>query len=470
MSYRTLIKDATLVNEGRVCQGHVLIEGEHIAEVVSPAGKDKEPRHFLEKAAAEMAQTGSGNLETIEAKGLLLLPGVIDDHVHFRDPGLTYKADIESESRAAAAGGVTSYMDMPNCVPPTVTEEALEAKFRRAGEASRVNYSFYFGATNENASSLEKLSSLAHRPCGVKLFMGSSTGNMLVDRRESLERVFAGTDMLIAAHCEDTSIVDRNMEFFRQQYPGDAESAAPAALHARIRNEEACYASSAQAVELAEKYGARLHVLHVTTARELSLFSSRPLEEKKITSEACLAHLLFSMEDYGKLGNRIKCNPSVKQASDREALRKALREGRIDVVATDHAPHLLSEKGQSVFRAVSGMPMIQFSLIAMLDLCTEGVFDYPMVVEKMCHAPARLFRIGNRGYLRKGYQADLVLVDPEAEWTLCSGDILGKCGWSPLEGHAFHHRVVATWVNGHKAYDRGCPVEDCRGQELCFSE
>lgn len=470
MSYRFLIKNATIVNEGRVGKGHVLVEGEHIREIVFPEERTEKCPVNLEKAAAELAESAGGNVEIIEADGLLLLPGVIDDHVHFREPGMTRKADIESESRAAAAGGVTSYMDMPNCVPPTVTEEALNAKFRRAAEVSRVNYSFYFGATNENTASLAHLSTLAHRPCGVKLFMGSSTGNMLVDRRESLEKVFSGTDLLIATHCEDTALIERNMALFRQRYSEENENEAPAALHAQIRSEEACYVSSSLAVELAEKYGARLHVLHVTTARELGLFSDKPLEEKRITAEACLAHLLFSLEDYAVLKNRIKCNPSIKQLSDREALREALKTGRIDVVGTDHAPHLLEEKERSVFRAVSGMPMIQFSLVSMLDLCTEGVFDYGMVVEKMCHAPARLFSIGQRGYLRKGYKADLVLVKPDAEWTLCREDVLSKCGWSPLEGHTFHHKVVATWVNGCKAYSEGRVVDDCRGQELRFAE
>lgn len=439
-----------------------------IAEVLMPAGDDEKDSHFWEKAAALLTESAGGNVEAIEAEGLLLLPGVIDDHVHFREPGLTQKADIESESRAAAAGGVTSYMDMPNCVPMTVTEEALNDKFRRAAEVSRVNYSFYFGATNDNYALLSRLSSFTHRPCGVKLFMGASTGNMLVDRRESLERIFGGTDMLIATHCEDTHRINQNTELFRSRYPAGREEEAPAALHAQIRDVEACYRSSSLAVELAEKYGARLHVLHVTTARELALFSDKPLDEKKITAEACLAHLLFTSDDYAVLGNRIKCNPSVKSPADRAALRQALTDGRIDVVGTDHAPHLLAEKEKSVFQAVSGMPMIQFSLVSMLDLCREGVFSYPLVVEKMCHAPARLFRIDGRGYVRKGYKADLVLVQPEDEWTLRREDVVSKCGWSPLEGHIFHHRVRTTWVNGRKVFDRGRIDEDCRGEELCF--
>lgn len=468
MSFRIFIKNASIVNEGSVRTGHVVVGHGRIEIVICPAADEPDRERTLARAAEEIERRYAGNFGTVEAGGCLLLPGVIDDHVHFRDPGLTYKADIGSESRAAAAGGVTSYMDMPNCVPMTVTPEALEAKFRRAAEVSRVNYSFYFGATNDNFPLLESLPRIGHRPCGVKLFMGASTGNMLVDRRESLERIFGGTDLLIATHCEDSARIAENMALFRREYPEERENEAPARLHALIRDEEACYRSSSLAVELAGQYGARLHVLHVTTARELSLFSDGPVAGKQITAEACLAHLLFSEEDYDVLGNRIKCNPSVKALSDREALRNALRTGRIDVVGTDHAPHLLEEKEKSVFRAVSGMPMIQFSLVSMLDLCRAGVLDYPTVVEKMCHAPARLFRIKERGFIRRGYKADLVLVRPEAPWTLRREDVVSKCGWSPLEGHTFHHKVLFTLVNGQLAFRQGHEADDCRGEALQF--
>lgn len=439
-----LIKNATLVNEGRSYKGSLLTKGERIGRIFS--GSEELPEAD----------------EIIDAEGLLLLPGIIDDHVHFRDPGLTPKGDMRSESRAAAAGGVTSYMDMPNTIPQTTTLETLEAKFGHAAETSLVNYSFYFGATNDNTELLSKLD--RKRVCGVKLFMGSSTGNMLVDKRESLLRIFGSTDLLIAAHCEDSGRIAANVARICATEGGDPDIR----FHPVIRDAEACYASTSLAVELAAQANARLHVLHLTTQRELSLFSPGDVSGKRITAEACIAHLLFSDEDYLTLGTRIKCNPAIKSKADREALRKALKEGRIDVVGTDHAPHLLSEKQGGALHAVSGMPMLQFSLVTLLQLCEEGVFTYEEVIHKMCHAPAALYGIKGRGFLREGYQADLVLVDPQNPWKLSPEMILSKCGWSPLEGRSFSHRVVRTFVNGHTVFNKGVIDESFRGSELRF--
>ncbi len=439
-----LIQDATLLNEGRCEKGSLLIAGETIAGIYTP--------HESLPAADE----------TIQAEGLLLMPGVIDDHVHFREPGLTQKADIHSESRAAAAGGVTSYMDMPNTIPQTTTLEALNDKFSRAAETSLVNYSFYFGATNENAGLLPRLDRT--QVCGVKLFMGSSTGNMLVDRKEALQRIFESTDLLIATHCEDSARIAVNTQRICQTEGEDPD----VRFHPIIRDAEACYASTALAVELADQARARLHVLHLTTQQELSLFQAGDIAGKRITAEACVAHLLFSEAEYATLGTRIKCNPAIKSAADRQALRQALKAGLIDVVGTDHAPHLLSEKQGGALKAVSGMPMLQFSLVTMLELCREGVFSYEEVVNKMCHAPATLYGVCKRGYLRKGYQADLVLVDPKAEWTLNPDTILSKCGWSPLEGRTFSHQVVRTLVNGHTVFQEGRIDDSFRGTALQF--
>jgi dihydroorotase len=402
--------------------------------------------------------------EVIDADGCYLLPGVIDDHVHFRDPGLTHKADVESESRAAAAGGVTSVMDMPNTKPQTTTIETWEEKMAMFAGKCRVNYSCYFGATNDNAHLFRQLDK--HRVCGVKLFMGSSTGNMLVDRAEALDTIFADSELPIAVHCEDQTIIKQNTE--RALAEAGTDGDVPVKMHPLIRSEEACYRSSALAVELAERHGARLHLLHVSTARELELLSSDALDgNKKITAEACVAHLMFTADDYARLGTRIKCNPAIKSAADRKALREALRSGKIDVIATDHAPHLLSEKVGGAVKAVSGMPMVQFSLISMLGLADEGVMTMEEVVEKMCHAPARLFEIDGRGYLRKGYKADLVIVR-RADWTLTQPDIVSKCGWSPLEGAKMHWKVERTIVNGTTVYNNGHLNDDFRGEELAF--
>lgn len=445
---RTLIHNATIINEGTRKQGSLVLANGNIAEILTDGRPLSAPCD-----------------ETIDATGCFLLPGVIDDHVHFRDPGLTHKADIFSESRAAAAGGVTSIMDMPNTNPPTVTLDALEQKQQLLAEKCIVNHSCYFGATNDNYDLFPQLDKT--RVCGIKLFMGSSTGNMLVDRMDSLRRIFGGTDMLIAAHCEDQDIIRRNTEKYKAEY-GEGEQI-PVSKHPNIRSTQACYASSKLAVQLATEAGARLHVLHISTAKELPLFSDTPLDEhKKITAEACVAHLLFEQKDYKTLAACIKCNPAIKRKADRDALRQAITTPRIDVIATDHAPHLLTEKAGGALRAASGMPMVQFSLASMLQLMEEDVLSLETIVEKMCHNPARLFRIKDRGFIREGYRADLVLVRPE-RWQLTRESILSKCGWSPLEGRTFDWRVMKTFINGQQVYDHTNGVDDAyRGEALRF--
>lgn len=445
---RTLIHNATIINEGTRKQGSLVLANGNIAEILTDGRPLSAPCD-----------------ETIDATGCFLLPGVIDDHVHFRDPGLTHKADIFSESRAAAAGGVTSIMDMPNTNPPTVTLDALEQKQQLLAEKCIVNHSCYFGATNDNYDLFPQLDKT--RVCGIKLFMGSSTGNMLVDRMDSLRRIFGGTDMLIAAHCEDQDIIRRNTEKYKAEY-GEGEQI-PVSKHPNIRSTQACYASSKLAVQLATEAGARLHVLHISTAKELPLFSDTPLDEhKKITAEACVAHLLFEQKDYKTLAACIKCNPAIKRKADRDALRQAIATPRIDVIATDHAPHLLTEKAGGALRAASGMPMVQFSLVSMLQLMEEDVLSLETIVEKMCHNPARLFRIKDRGFIREGYRADLVLVRPE-RWQLTRESILSKCGWSPLEGRTFDWRVMKTFINGQQVYDHTNGVDDAyRGEALRF--
>lgn len=442
---RTWIKNAWIVNEGQTFQGSVVIEDEVIAEVLADG---TEPAYPCE--------------EIIDANGYYLIPGVIDDHVHFRDPGLTHKADMHTESTAAVAGGVTSFMDMPNTTPQTTTLKALEAKFADAATKSVVNYSFYFGATNTNADVLPILDK--SRVCGIKLFMGASTGNMLVDRMEVLRNVFANAGMLIATHCEEQAIISANTAAFKEKYGDD-----PAIkYHPLIRSAEACIHSSSLAIRLAKETNARLHILHVSTAQELDLFEDKPLNEKRITAEACVSHLYFHDKDYETLGARIKCNPAIKTQEDRDALRKALATNRIDVIGTDHAPHLLKEKTGGALKAVSGMPMIQFSLVAVMELVREGVLSMEQLVQKMCHAPAELYQIERRGYIRPGYQADMVLVNPDAEWTVTADCVLSKCGWSPMEGQRFHARVEKTFVNGDLVYNDNKVDENHRGQELRF--
>jgi len=436
---RTVIIGATIVNEGKTFDGSLVIEDSKIKKIVK-----------------ENTNPEAGADEVIDASGCFVIPGVIDDHVHFREPGLTEKADIDTESRAAAAGGVTTYFDMPNTIPQTTTIEALEEKFTIASRKSHVNYSFFFGATNDNTDLIEKLDE--HRIPGVKLFMGSSTGNMLVDRRESLERIFSSTSLPIMVHCEDTEIISRNMAEAKKRYGDD-----PAVIHhPEIRSEEACYKSSCLAVELARKYGARLHLAHLTTAKELELVSY------PITAEATVSHLFFSDRDYMSLGARIKCNPAIKTEHDREALQQALNDGRISVVGTDHAPHLLSQKEGGCACAASGMPMIQFSLVTMLELVDKCVLSLERLVELMCHNPARLFEVRNRGFIREGYQADLVILRPNTGW-VCSKDIIqSRCGWSPMEGHMFLWRVERTLCNGHSVYRDGKVDTDYIGQSVVF--
>lgn len=442
---RTWIHHATIVNEGRSFTGSVVIEGEQISEVLEG---DARPSSVCD--------------EEIDAHGWFLLPGVIDDHVHFRDPGLTHKADMATETAAAAAGGVTSFMDMPNCNPQTTTLETLDRKFADAATKCIVNYSFYFGATNNNADLLARLDKT--HVCGVKLFMGASTGNMLVDRMDTLRKIFSEAGMLIATHCEDQHIIRRNTELFKEKYGEDPD----VCFHPMIRSEEACWESSSLAVRLAKETGARLHILHVSTARELELLENKPLHEKRITAEACVSHLFFCDEDYKTLGTRIKCNPSIKTRHDRDALRAALRTDLIDVIGTDHAPHLLNEKQGGALKAVSGMPTLQFSLASIYELVHEGVLSMEQLVQKMCHAPAELFRIKNRGYIRPGYQADLVLLNPNREWTVTPDCIESKCGWSPMEGRTFHGKVEKTFVNGTLVYADGKVDKTHRGQALVF--
>lgn len=440
------IKNAIIINNGEKTIGSVIIENDIIRDVYFNI---PEPDILCDNI--------------IDAHQCYLMPGVIDDHVHFRDPGLTAKADMFTESMAAAAGGVTSFMDMPNCKPQTVTLEALENKFQIAAEKSIVNYSFYFGATNDNAdlfSSLDK-----SRVCGIKLFMGASTGNMLVENPEALKQIFSKANMLIAAHCEDPNIIQWNSELARVKYGEDPD----VAFHSKIRSEKACWRSSALAVQLAKETGARLHVLHVSTASELELFEDKPLSEKRITAEVCVPHLMFCDKDYQTLGALIKCNPSIKTESDREALRKALATDLIDVIGTDHAPHLLNEKQGGALKAVSGMPSVQFSLPCVMELVRNGVLTVEQAVKKMCHIPAGLFGIEKRGYIRPGYKADLVIVNPECEWTVTRDCILSKCGWSPYEGMVFHTKVEKTFVNGELVYADGKVNTAHRGEALCFS-
>lgn len=441
-----LIQDAEIVNEGARYRASVLVEDQRIQTIY----RDRVPEEVRNQA------------HVIAAEGLFLLPGAIDDQVHFREPGLTHKGDIHSESRAAVAGGITSFMDMPNTRPQTTTVESLNEKFDRAAASSLANYTFFIGATNENLEELKKPG--AKRAAAVKVFMGSSTGNMLVDNPGTLEKLFAEVDAIMAAHCESEAMIQANTAYYRKAF-GDRLDVS---FHPKIRSCEACYASSAQAVELAKKHGTRLHLFHLSTAKEMELLEVAPLQNKRITGEVCVHHLWFSDEDYARLGNRIKWNPAVKTKVDRDALRQALIDGKIDVVATDHAPHTWEEKQGFVDQAASGGPVVQHALVVMLELCAQGVFTPELVVEKMAHAPAELFRLKDRGYIREGYYADLVLVDPKQSWTVNKDNLLYQCGWSPLEGTTFSHKVLKTWVNGRLVYDEGRFDENYRGMELCY--
>ena len=444
---KILIKNARIVNEGRMFKGAVLIDRDKIEEVYE-----------------EAVPVAASGVQVIDAEGKLLLPGAIDDQVHFREPGLTHKGDIASESRAAVAGGITSFMDMPNTKPQTTSIADLEWKLQRGAETSLANYSFFFGGTNDNMDEIRKLD--RSRVPGLKLFLGSSTGNMLVDKKESLERIFGEADMLIAIHAEKEEVIKRNIAYYTDMYGEDLDIS----FHSKIRSEEACYASSSEAVELATRLNSRLHILHLSTAKELTLLSNEiPLSEKKITGEVCVHHLWFHDGDYAKYGNRIKWNPSIKTLADRTALRNAVNDNTIDIVATDHAPHLLSEKEGSCLKAASGGPLVQHSLVGMLEMVAEGCFTYEKVVEKMAHMPADLFHIDRRGYIRPGYYADLVLVDPEKCWTVAPENILYKCAWSPFEGTTFHHSITQTFVNGQLVYDNGIVNDDVRGMEVRYN-
>ena len=440
---RTLIKDAMVVNEGLVQRASVFIEDETIAGIF--------------ESDAPQADT------VIDAAGKWLLPGVIDDHVHFRDPGLTHKADMATESLAAAAGGVTTVFDMPNCIPQTVTIDALNDKFSHAAETCIVNHSFYLGATHNNIDQIEKID--PNHVCGVKLFMGSSTGGMLLDDRDSLKALFNAAPVPVAVHCEETSIINANMERYTTQYGSEP----PVKYHPLIRSEEACYASTSKALNVAAGTNVHLHILHLTTAHELELFSNGPLQGKQFTAEACPAHLWFTDADYSTKGTRIKCNPAIKTAADRDALRLALTDGHIDVIGTDHAPHLLSEKQGGCRTAASGMPVLPYSLPAMLELMERGILKMTDVVRLMCHNPAQIFSIKERGYIRQGYKADLTLVSrTDQVYTVSDADVPNKCGWTPFDGDEFHWRVCATWVNGHAVYDNGHFDTSIKGQPVKF--
>ncbi len=451
-----LICNATIVNEGKCLEGDVWIEKGMITKV-STANRD----------TVEDNKNFKGTI--IDAKGLHLFPGVIDDQVHFREPGLTHKADITSESSAAVAGGVTSFMEMPNTVPNAVTQELLAQKYTRAEEVSLANFSFFMGTTNDNL--VEVLKTDPKKVCGVKVFMGSSTGNMLVDKKSTLEGLFSECKMLIATHCEDEQTIQKNLEEQKMRFGEDI----PIRMHPFIRNAEACYRSSSLAVELAAKYNTRLHILHISTAKETTLFKPGPAAGKKITSEACIHHLWFSDSDYAEKGNLIKWNPAVKTPTDREAIWNAVKDGRIDVVCTDHAPHTLEEKNTKYLSAPSGGPLVQHSLVAMLEFYHRGRIGLEKIAEKMSHNLAVCFQIENRGYIRKGYHADIVLVDLNSPWTVRKKNLLYKCGWSPFEGKQFTSKVTHTFVNGDLVYDNSSKNElgminsGSTGMRLTFS-
>ena len=438
-----LLKNALLVNDGVKKECDILIEGERIRKIGNELSAD--------------------TAKVIDVKGNIVMPGMIDDQVHFREPGLTHKANIASESKAAIAGGITTFMEQPNTVPQTTTIEKLEEKFEIAKNTSYANYSFLFGGTNDN---LEELKKLDKRACsGVKLFLGSSTGNMLVDNEEVLEKIFRNTELVISAHCEDERTIRENLAHYRQKFGDDI----PIAYHPVIRSEEACYLSSSKAITLAKKTGARLHVFHVSTGKETNLFRNDiPLEQKKITAEVCIHHLWFSEEDYKEKGTLIKWNPAVKTSKDREELWDALQDDRIDVIATDHAPHLLSEKDNVYTKAPSGGPLVQHALPALLEKSLKGHISIERIVEKACHNPALLFQIEKRGFIREGYFADLVVVNMDASWQVSKNNILYKCGWSPFEGQTFRSQITHTFVNGHLAYDMGVLSDKRNAKRLTF--
>lgn len=441
-----LIKNANIVNEGTITQGDVRIEGDRIAEV------------------GGSISVKSADTKVIDADGQYLIPGMIDDQVHFREPGLTHKATIETESRAAIAGGITTFIEMPNTVPQATTIELLEEKFSRAAETSWANYSFMFGGTNDNLEEILKVDKT--KVAGLKLFLGSSTGNMLVDDVKVLEKIFSRTDLLISVHCEDEATIRKNLAEYKDKYGDDI----PMEMHPKIRSEEACYISSSNAIKLAKKTGARLHVFHLSTKKETALFDKKkPLKDKKITAEVCIHHLWFSDEDYKTKGSRIKWNPAVKTAADREGLLKALNDDRIDVIATDHAPHTIEEKAGVYTEAPSGGPLVQHALAALFEMHHNGLLDIETIVQKTAHNPAILFEIKDRGFIREGYKADLVLVDINSPWTVNKENILYKCGWSPFEGRTFRSKVTHTFINGCLAYENHKFPNRSRGERITFN-
>lgn len=441
---KTVLRNGTIVNEGRQFSADVLISN-GIIEKIGPSLQVE------------------GNCNEVDVTGKLILPGCIDDQVHFREPGLTHKANIRTESRAAVAGGITSFMEMPNTVPNTLTQELLQDKYDIAADSSIANYSFFMGASNDNVE--EVLKTDEKNVCGVKIFMGSSTGNMLVDNETTLNSLFSQVPMLIATHCEDEETIRRNIELAKQQYGEDV----PISMHPIIRSEEACYISSSMAVRLAKKHGTRLHILHISTAKELELFDNTiSLKEKKITAEACIHHMWFSDEQYADKGTYIKWNPAVKTAADRDAILQGVLDNKIDVIATDHAPHTIAEKQNAYFKAPSGGPLVQHALLAMLEKAKEGKISIERVVEKMAHAPAELFEVSKRGYVREGYFADLVVVNPNANYEVTKSNIFYKCGWSPFEGVNFSNSIDSTYVNGNLVYSKGQIVEGTNGERLTF--
>lgn len=442
-----LITHGTIVNEGISFKGDILIIDDKIAAIGS----------------VEPSIIPSGT-KKIDAAGCYILPGLIDDQVHFREPGLTHKADILSETRAAAAGGITSFMDMPNTIPQTVSLELLEEKYKIGNDRSMINYSFYLGGTNTNISDL--LGVDPSNTCGIKLFLGSSTGNMLVNDEKVLREIFARSTMLIALHCEDEPTVRRNSEIYRKKYGEDV----PVKFHPLIRSREACFITSSMAVKLAKEFNTRINILHLSTADEMKLFANdRPVGEKRITGEVCVHHLLFEEADYELLGNLIKWNPAIKTKYDRDALINGVNNDLIDIIATDHAPHTIEEKSSTYFKAPSGGPLVQHSLAAMLELWHNGVIPIAKIVEKMCHNPAIIYRVKERGFIREGYKADICVVNPNDPWTVSKPNIMYKCGWSPFEGRTFRSRVKQTIVNGHLVYDNGITDELYRGERLLFN-
>ena len=445
MKRNTLIKNARIVNEGKIVEGDIFIEDNIIKEIDTSIS------------------VKSADILVIDVEGNYVFPGMIDDQVHFREPGLTHKGNIESESRAAIAGGITSFIEMPNTNPQTTTVEKLEEKFAIAANSSYANYSFMFGGTNDNLDEILKVD--PKTVAGLKLFLGSSTGNMLVDDPKVIEKIFSSTDMVISVHCEDEATIKANLAKYKEEYGDDI----PMEMHPKIRSEEACYLSSSKAIELAKKTGARLHVFHLSTGKETNLFSNKiPLKDKKITAEVCVHHLMFSEEDYAKKGSHIKWNPAVKTTKDRDQLWKALLDDKIDVIATDHAPHTLEEKNNKYTSAPSGGPLVQHALMALMEAHHQGKISVEKIVEKACHNPAILFNVEKRGYIKEGYFADLVIVDPQSPWTVNKSNILYKCGWSPFEGNTFKSRITHTFVNGQLVYNNFNVLDVKAGQRLTF--